>query len=357
MASALLQTINCTDEEGSECPKINMEDEGKMGLKIQERMSAILSQLLLCFIVSLVCLPTDMASAAAMKNPPTKVDAIVIGDRVVDIGLSLGVVPTAISVRGSFWPKSNELKLVSKMLGCPGCVTKKSKGRVPKAIKQYGVKRIIVEKSDHYCLYKPEVKPENIAPILEGMDVTVEYVDFTKGVDNAILQVGKLFGKEQEAEKLVQDYGKQLAKLEEMKKQPALNRKVVILNGIMQEGTGKSFIRVEAPGGYSDKYLLGPLGCENVGGMLAGERKVDKGHVTVRSLAKLKDIQPDVIVITGDSAPVQKRLNKEAKKSAEFASIPALKAQAVYSLPRYVDSGVLEYPEVYRLWAKTLEEK
>lgn len=313
-------------------------------------------QALLCLILLFSMIPAGWA--ADMKKPiPERIDAIIIGDRVVDIAYNLGVLPVAMSVRGSFWPLARELKTASQMIGCPSCVTVKSKDAVPDALKRYGVHRVIVEKSNPYCLYKPKVTPENIVPVLEGIDVQIDFVDFTKGLDSAIRQVGVLVGREKQAEQLVERHAKQLAKVE--KKIPAspLNKKVVVINCILQKTTGKSFFRVEMPGGYTDKFLLEPLGCKNIGDVLVSGRKVDKGHVTIRSLAGLSELKPDVIVIIGDSAPMQKKLHEELMETPEFGMIPALQNHAVYSLPRYIDSSVIEYPQIVSQWIRVLSEK
>ena len=49
-------------------------------------------------------------------------------------------------------------------------------------------------------------------------------------------------------------------------------------------------LRVEAPGGYSDHFLLEPLGCVNVGECFKqADKKVDKGHYPVRRKKRWND--------------------------------------------------------------------
>ena len=312
-------------------------------------LTALLCLLLLCMI------PACWA-ANVKKSVPEQIGAIIIGDRVVDIAYNLGVLPVAMSVRGSFWPLARELKTASQMLGCPSCVTVKSKNAIPNALKRYGVNRVIVEISEPYCLYKPEVKPGNIVPLLDGVDVQIDFVDFTKGLDSAIRQLGSLVGREKQAEVLIERRANQMAKVKKMIPVSPLNKKVVVINCILQKTTGKSFYRVEMSGGYTDKFFLEPLGCENIGDSLATGRKVDKGHVTIRNFAGMIALKPDVIVITGDSAPMQKKLHDELMETPLFGEIPALQNHAVYSLPRYVDSSVIEYPQILSQWIYVLSE-
>lgn len=317
-------------------------------------MSLKILNFTICFLLmtALVTQANDMRNA-----PPEVIDAIMIGDRVVDIAYNLQVLPKAMVVRGSEWPMAAKLKTASQILGCPTRVTVINKETVPEALKRYGVKRLIVEKNDAFCLYKPEVKPENIVPILEGMDVKIDFVDFADGLESAISQTGKILGQEKQAEELIMRYQKRAAEMSKYMSADPVNKKVVIINGVLQKVTGKSFLRVEAPEGYSDKFLLEPLGCTNIGEQLIDKAKVNKGHVTIRSLAGLADLRPDAIVITGDSAGVQRAIHDEVEKNRAFADIPALKKHAVFSLPRYIDSSVIEYPLIFIQWAKALSDK
>ena len=124
-------------------------------------------------------LPGQVQAAPKVK-PPQKIPAIIVGDRVVDIAFNLGVMPAAMSVRGSLWPMAGKLKQISQILGCPRCVTVKDKKAVPRALDKMKLKRVIIEKSPQFCLYMPKVKPENVVPLLEGREVTIEYVDFSQ---------------------------------------------------------------------------------------------------------------------------------------------------------------------------------
>jgi ABC-type Fe3+-hydroxamate transport system substrate-binding protein len=71
-------------------------------------------------------------------------------------------------------------------------------------------------------------------------------------------------------------------------------------------------------------------------------------------MADIAKANPDVIIITGESFPVQKRLNKALKKNSSLFDIPAVKNHEIYSLPSYIDSSVIEYPHILRLWIAAL---
>ena len=300
---------------------------------------------------------------AGMRTPPPELKkSVVVGDRVVDIAYNLGVLPEAMSVRGGLWPMAKKIKTASEILGCPNCVAKKRKNAVPDALKKRGIKKLIISTGHSpYCLYKPMIKPENVLPMVKGMDVDIEYVDFSKGLEPAILRTAELFGvKKQKAESLIASYQKDMNKARKFLPKKDLNLKVLIINGIYQPSSGNSLLRIEAPGGYADKYLLKPLGCENVGNVFSQGKKPSKGHYMVRKrrgeldLSPLVEAHPDVIVMTGDAFAVQKALEKYVQKEPEARNVKALKNMKVYSLPGYVDSGVIEYPSVLRKWAVAL---
>jgi ABC-type hemin transport system substrate-binding protein len=68
-------------------------------------------------------------------------------------------------------------------------------------------------------------------------------------------------------------------------------------------------------------------------------------------------VDPDVIVMTGDALGVQKSLSDYfLKGNPELAQVKALKNAALYSLPFYADSSVIEYPAILAKWVAALSE-
>ena len=314
------------------------------------------------FCIFFVVSQPRYAEACMKTPPPEKIKAIIIGDRVVDIAYNLGVLPEAMSVRGSLWPMAKQLRTVSQILGCPKCIVAK-KGIIPNALAERGIKRVIVEKNDSFCLYRPKMKPENIAPILAGMDVTIEYVDFSQGLETAVRQTAKLLNRESRADQVIENYKKNMAMAKAMLPASALGKKVIIFSGTYQPSTGKCLLRVEAPGGYSDQFLLKPLGCTNVGDSFKpGNKEASNGHYQVRKqkngfdLTPLIKANPDVIVATGDGFAVQRAIQVYAKKHPAILDVTAVKNMAVYSLPFYADSSVIEYPDVLKKWTVALSK-
>ena len=309
---------------------------------------------LFIMVTGLVLLSSQMAEAKR-KIAPEKIKVIMVGDRLVDVAFNLGVLPEAMSVRCSMWPMCKELINTSQILGCPKCIVDKNPSIVPNTAKERGIKRIIIEKHPNFCIYKPKVKPANVVPLLEGKGLTIEYVDFSNGLESAIRQTAKLLGCQSKADALIDRYNKALAKAKKGLPKAKPGKKVVIINGTYQSATGKTFLRVEMPGGYSDQYLLEPLGCVNAGDILKSEnKKVNRGHFPIRKLDSLVRAKPDIIVMTGNPFAVQKALAAAVKKNPALANVPAIKDTAIYSLPFYADSSVIEYPAILRQWTDAL---
>ena len=313
-------------------------------------------------ILAVMFLPGQ--AKAGMKSPsPEKIKAIIIGDRVVDIAYNLGVLPEAMSVRGSMWPMVKKLKTVSQLLGCPKCITGAKRKAVPEALVKFGIKRVIVEKNNRYCLYMPKVKPENVVPLLADLDVTIEYVDFNQGIESAVRQTARLLDREANADTVIAKYKKNLAAVKAKLPAQKSGRKVIVLSGTYQPSTGKSILRAEAPGYYSDEFFLEPLGCVNVGDCFkpAG-KKASRGHYPVRKkkggmvLDPLIKANPDIIIITGDAFAVQQAFADYKDVNPALTQVKAIRDMAVYALPAYVDSSVIEYPGILKKWAVALAE-
>jgi len=311
-----------------------------------------LKRLILLSIIGLgILILFSQPAEAKPKGAPERIKVIMVGDRLVDVAYNLGVLPEAMSVRCSLWPMCKKLLNASQVLGCPKCIVDRIPNIVPDTAKKRGIKRIIIEKHPNFCIYKPMVKPANVIPLLEEKDLTIEYVDFSQGLESAIRQTANLLGCQSKADTLIERYDKSLAKAKSGLPKAGLGKKVVIINGTYQNATGKTFLRVEMPGGYSDRFLLEPLGCINVGDVLKSpNKKVNKGHFMIRKLDAIARAKPDIIVMTGDSFAVQKALTAAVKKNPALAQVSAIKNLAIYSLSFYADSSVIEYPYILRRW-------
>lgn len=303
-------------------------------------------------------------SGAVLAKPaggvPEKIDALMIGDRVVDIAFHLGALPAAMSVRGDYWAFGRDLgRTTVRNLGCPGCIVQKDPEAVPRALRETGIKRVLVERSEKFDLLKPARDPMNALPIIEksgvvrDLGVNVEIVDFRDGLDTAILRVGEALGKTEAARELVKRRTEDLAEIRAKLPTAPTGVKVVVLNGTAQTDTGKAFTRVELPGGYSDTFLLRPLGLTDVGReFLSDGEKGDGGYLMIRSLEPLRRIKPDALVLTGDADAVQRVLAAAIRRDPGLVSeVPALRSGSVFALPAYMDSEVIEYPSVLRRWA------
>lgn len=293
-----------------------------------------------------------MASATLV---PEKTDVIIIGDRLVDIAYNLGVLPAAMSVRCSLWPLCDTLKTATQVLGCPNCLQKKKAKPLIDFAKAHQIKKVIIEKGDPFCTLVPELHPEKIADMLENHGLSVTIVEYSHDLTQTVNEMAALLGKEDKAQTLLDSYEKNMAKVMKQIEKKSFAKRVVILNGVFQASSGKSFLRVESLGGYADQFLLSVLKSTNVGNaMVKSGKKPAKGHYSIRKLDNLAAAAPDAIIITGDGFAVQKALARALVQNPDLAKIPAIKNQAVYNLPGFIQSSLIEYPSILSQWAFVL---
>nr|WP_320191804.1 cbb3-type cytochrome c oxidase subunit I [uncultured Desulfobacter sp.] len=317
---------------------------------VHKKLAAVTALLIagILFINTAPC----MASATPV---PEKADVIIIGDRLVDIAYNLGVLPAAMSVRCSLWPLCDTFKTTSQVLGCPNCLQKKKAKPLIDFANAHQIKKVIIEKGNPFCALVPKLHPEKIADLLETHGLSVTIVEYSHDLNKTVNQMAGLLGKENKAQTLLDDYEQNLAKVMKNIEKKNFAKRVVVLNGVFQASSGKSFLRVESPGGYADQFLLSALKSTNVGNeMVKPEKKASKGHYSIRKLDSLVAAAPDAIIVTGDGFAVQKALSRALVQNPDLAKIPAIKNQAVYNLPGFVQSSLIEYPSILSQWAFVL---
>jgi len=294
------------------------------------------------------------ATNAGPRPGKQQIPAIFIGERVANIAYHLGVMPKVMVTRCD-WPMvSCELATI-RTLGCPKRVIVKNKKSVIDAALEMGIKRVIVEKNQHYNQPKSGVNPARVIPILQKAGLTVEVVDFDNGIEAAITRLGLLLQRRKQAEKVKQEYLKTLEKVTKKIAVKKTSQNVVVLRGILVGSRSTPFVQVDEAKGYTDHFLLTPLGCQNISERLKNANtKSKKGYFQIPSMAKLLEAQPDIIIMTGKSFAVQQALIKEINKNPAMRQIPAIKNQRIFSLPDYIDGSVIDYPRILSLWHKAL---
>jgi hypothetical protein len=315
---------------------------------------------LLFVLAVLYGLPVVPKAFAAAHQVPDRADVIIIGDRVVDIAYNLEIIPAAMSVRCSMWPLCERLKNAGQVLGCPNCMFKKKGEPILNAARTFNIKRVIIEKHPNFCKYV-DISPEELTPFLKGNGLSIEYVDFSKGLVPAVRQTAELLNRKDKAETLIKDYEDRMSRMKKGLKGLSEGGRAVILNGIYQQATGRVMLRVEAPDGYADQFILEPLGWTNQGAAFQTDGQTpSKGHYMVKKqrqgliLSPLIKAWPDAIVMTGHSFAVQKAIAQAVSDTPELRDVPAIKHHRIYSLPGYIDSSVMEYPDILGLWADAL---
>lgn len=296
------------------------------------------------------------AGAQVGKGPPERVAVVMVGDRLVNVAYHLGVVPEAMSIRGDLWPSGVALaKASSTLLGCPFCIVNKKPELVPAFLRQKKIDTVLVEKSAPFDLTKPQRDPMDLPAFLEQKGVLAELgtkivvIDFTAGLDAAIRQIGDVLDRKDQAEALIANRAQRMTNVTAALPSLDARPRVLVLDGTSQAETGKTFVRIHLPGGYINKFLLAPLGAENVGTALTSGG--ENGFAALPRLDGLGKAAPDLIVMTGDADAVQRKLFAALARNPDLAqAVPAIAHQAILSLPAYYDSEVVAYPDVLERW-------
>ena len=280
--------------------------------------------------------------AARSEYRCEKVNAIFISDRITDVAYRLGAVPVAYCAR-CCWPMTQkELSTVTR-LGCYRCATVDS---VIKTADKHKVRLILIENGSVSINKDWNWTDKFLKPLKEhGYDIHV--IDFSKGVPGAILEIGKALGRKDKAMSLAGEYTRSLKRIRNAIPATRADKKILILHG-----WGKRGVRVEAPGGYSDRFLLEPLGCINAGSLIKKQdTKVNKGYFPLKSWQAVLKANPDIIVTYGNSYTVQKNLVRALKRHPELAKVIAIRDHAIYTLPFYMNSSITQYPKILKVWA------
>ncbi|MBI9090088.1 MAG: ABC transporter substrate-binding protein [Desulfobacterium sp.] len=293
--------------------------------------------------------------SACSSTPMAQKDVVIIGERTVATALRLNILPAAWVGRKTLWEGAGAAKAGAQFLSCPNGFAGPKKTKVKKALEQYKGMPVLLSKAATTCLYKPEITPAVLEKQLNAWDITPVVIDFTKGIDQAVKTLGDYFNCQEKATAELAAYHKQMDRAQTLAAKVRPGIKVAVISGTFQAATGKSFLRLEAPGGYTDTYILKMLKARNLAHAVITPRdKISKGHLTIREIDKILAATPDVIVITGDSLAVQVAISRAVAKNPALSNTPALKNQAVFSLPFYSDADPLSYPQVLMEWVTAL---
>ncbi|PIE98196.1 MAG: hypothetical protein CR988_04525 [Treponema sp.] len=297
-----------------------------------------------------------VSTGSSAKNNDVTVleDTVYVGDRILDVSNSLGIMPKFAAARYGQWPKSKNFQ--TGRLGCPNRVTRKMKDVVPKLIAEKGVKKVVVEKATMpYCLLMKPVNPMDIIGIVKDKNVEITVIDFSKSNKNGIIEMAKYLGKEAEGVALADKYEKEMAKAEASMKDVKKGKKVAVLHTFVNPKTGRLFLFGESKGFYTDTIFLNKFGAKNVTDVLNKDKEeLFKGNFTVTDLALLTEANPDVIIVYGSGAKnVKEKLAELKKQTPKFAEIPAIKNKAVaYDLPFYIGCDIEDAPKMIEKWVK-----
>lgn len=280
-----------------------------------------------------------------MKQQPTLVDSIFIGDRVVDVCGAIGVYCKAM-VTGTV-PMIEERYPFSRQLECVLCIMGEKRSCLYHAAKSLNTGHIVLENSGE------ETNPAAMAGELRERGYSVDVIDFTGPVREALRQAGALFAREEMAEKRASRYEKELEEARAAMPRN-LDMRVLVLMGLSHPRRPESYLLAELPGGDADELILKPGGCVSVGEALAENGPMGLGFAKLDGLDALAEAAPDMIALVCDASVGQQALHRALLANPALASVPALARQAIFSLPSCSQGAPVGIPGVMRRWTQAL---
>jgi ABC-type Fe3+-hydroxamate transport system substrate-binding protein len=310
---------------------------------------------LLCAVAVLMALSAAPAAAGCAAPALERQPLVVLGDRIATVCHRLGVAPAAWVGRRSLMDNGDVLAAASEPLGCPNAFCGKRQKAALERIRTLSPAKLLV--SPPGCIYRPDLSYEKPLKSLEAEGFAPVFIDFTDGPLPAVRRIATELGRSEQGEILVAAYEKEMARARQRMEAVPRGVRVAVVSGTFQAGTGKSFLRLEAAGGYTDDLILKPMGAVNVAAdVLAADAKIGKGHAILRRLDKVLEARPDVIAATGDALAVSAAIAETLARRPELADAPAVRHGAVHALPFHADADPLGYPEVLMRWAAALEK-
>ena len=294
------------------------------------------------------------AGAAGCKSAPLeKTSLVVIGEPVAAVCYRLKVAPEAWVGRKTFWEQGGQMSAAAEFLGCPNSFTGP---RLKEGLARIGqIKPDLVLVSMPDCRYKPDLSYEKPLGLLRDAGFSPLIVDFKAGPAPAVQKIAATLDRTADGEKLIQTYETGMQRARGFMANVPAGLRVAVVAGTFQDATGKSFLRLEAAGGYTDEFLLKPMKAVNVAAEItAPDAKVAKGHIALRGMEKVLEARPDAIAVTGDALAVFRAVAVALAKRPDLATVPAAKHFTMYPLPFYAEADPLAYPEVLARWAAAL---
>ncbi len=276
------------------------------------------------------------------------INTALLGDRLVDTARFLGFHP---SLMATAHTPMIEIKMpVSRQIECTACVLGAESKAFFGTAKKMGISRVLLERNNN----EDEIDASKGADFIRELGFDVEIVDFTQGVENSVKETCRALGVERKAQVYIDRYNKDLEKASSLIPEK-LNKRVLVLLGMTNNGFDKEFLLVEEAGGVND-LILNPSRCLNVGEFIEPDQENKETHFirVVEGLSGIVEAAPDMIALTCDASPGLKALNCFASKNPEILKVPAIAKQAVFSLPHCCHTEPMERPAVLEVWAEAL---
>lgn len=286
-----------------------------------------------------------------MSNTSEMLDLFMIGDKLATVAKKLGILPRAMA--------TSQVPLIEQMfpgienLECTRCIMTSKRQVLYSAAKKIDVYRVSLEKDSELSPYWAGLNPAYIRDELEEKGFKTDIADFSNGIRQGIRETGEIYDKTREAERLIRSYDKKLEQSESSIIDCSGIRVAVIL-GMINPYSGEHYLIPEGSNSYLNREIVQKLGCTNISDKLMAP---GEDQYTINDLSNLKEVCPDVIVLSGDAQAGLLSIFEAVKNDGGFQDIPAIKNHAVFCLPHLSGGNPVDYPWILQEWTKAFSKK
>ena len=273
---------------------------------------------------------------------PRYENAVFVGDSAIEALAELKIFGKALI--GGELPNMQYFHPNEKLLECTSCVMQDQRV-LTTAIRRGEIEYVLLENNPG-----SDINPALLTPKLEAEGVQVKILTIFQDPTETLLEIGRVFGEETRAGRIVREYRLQQ---EQLKRYSLLSpQSILALLAIRHPLDDRIFLFALSDASELSKDLY-PALCAHNPIKEADYKTVIPGLVEIEDLSFLLAFNPDWIAITGDYLGIQRAL---AQFQIHERIVPdALAKNKVFTVPYYGKPLAVRRPRILKLWREAAE--
>ena len=235
-------------------------------------------------------------------------------------------------------------------LECTRCIMGDKRQVLYTAARRAEVEWIVMERDTPDVEGFSGLNPSEMKEDLEAAGYRADVIDFSCGLEKAVMSAGDLFQREKEAARVMKRYHKEFDEAVQARPKD-LGLRVAVFLGITHPVTNEHFLVQSFEETMLGNQILTPMGCTDVTPPMDEET----GPTVLQNLSCLKEIEPDVIVFSGNAHVGLRMLHQDLAQDESMRKIPAVRDHAIFGLPHISGGEPLDLPASIVQWSDTLK--